>query len=369
MFRTCFLLLAGLLLHATAPLAFAQEVRASISGIVTDPSGSVVPGATITVTSVERNTSTSTVTSDTGNYLLQFLLPGHYRLTAELPGFKKLVRENIVLQVGDKARMDVALEVGGSSESVVVNDAAPLLETETATRGQVITSQQIGDIPNNGRNVFQLVWAVPGVIKTSTYWGSMENYALGNASGVSINGGKQKENETLMDGTIDTVANRDVNFQPPLESVKEFKVNTGIFDAAHGRTGGGVTTIITKSGTNAFHGSLYEFNKTDALGANPWVLNYLGEPKPHFVNNTFGFEVDGPVYLPKLFDGRNKVFFMVAYEGLQERSAGGDSTIVPTDATRAGDFSALSSTIYDPLTTRTVGGQIVRDPFPGDRKS
>ena len=129
------------------------------------------------------------------------------------------------------------------------------------------------------------------------------------------------------------------------------------------------TTIISKSGTNAFHGSLYEFNKNDALGANPWVLNYLGEPKPHFVNNTFGFEVDGPVYIPKLFDGRNRVFFMVAYEGLQERSAGGDSTVVPTDAMREGDFSTLGREVYDPLTTQTVGGQIVRDAFPGNRIS
>jgi hypothetical protein len=348
----------------TAP---SQEVRASISGLVSDSSGSVVPGVAVTVTSVDRNTTASTVTSDTGNYLVSFLLPGTYRLTAEQPGFKKFVRENILLQIGDKARVDAVLEVGGSSESVVVNDAAPLLETETASRGQVITSQQLVDIPNNGRNVFQLVWAVPGVVKTSTYWGSMENYALGNASGVSINGGKQKENETLLDGTANTVANRDVNFQPPLESVKEFKVNTGIYDAQHGRTGGGVTTIITKSGTNGFHGSLYEFNKNDALGANPWVLNYLGEPKPHFINNTFGFEVDGPLYIPKLFDGRNKVFFMVAYEGLRERSAGGDSTVVPTDAMRSGDFSGLGRTLYDPLTTQTVNGQTVREAFPGNR--
>jgi hypothetical protein len=366
--RTRSLLLYVCVVTLAVP-APAQDVRASISGIVTDASGSVVPGATVTATSVERNTTSSTVTSETGNYLVQFLLPGTYRITAELSGFKKFVRENILLQIGDRARIDIALAVGGSSESVVVSEASALLETETGSRGHVITSQQIVDLPNNGRNVFQLVWAVPGVIKTSTYWGSMENYAVGNASGASINGGKQKENETLLDGTTDTVANRDVNFQPPLESVKEFKVNTGLYDAQHGRTGGGVTTIISKSGTNAFHGSVYEFNKNDALGANPWVLNYLGEPKPHFINNTFGFEVDGPIYIPKLFDGRNRVFFMVAYEGLQERSAGGDSTVVPTDAMRAGDFSALGRTIYDPLTTQTVGGQIVRDPIPGNRIS
>jgi hypothetical protein len=345
----------------------AQEIRASISGIIRDPSGSVVPGVTVTVTSVERNTSLSTVSEDTGNYLISFLLPGTYRLATELPGFKRFIRENILLQVGDKARIDVTLEVGEVSDSVVVEQKSQLLETETATRGHVITSQQIADLPNNGRNVFQLVWAVPGVIKASTYWGSMENYALGNATSVSINGGKVRENETLLDGTTDTVANRDVNFQPPLESVREFKVNTGTYDAQYGRTGGGVTTIHSKSGTNAFHGSVYEFNKMDALGANPWVLNYLKQPRPHFINNTFGFEVDGPVYVPKLFDGRNKVFFMVAYEGLQERSSGGDSALVPTDAMRNGDFSAVPVTIFDPLTTKTVDGRIVREAFAGNK--
>src|SRR5262245_18335774 len=146
------------------PAASAQEVRGSISGIVTDSAGSLVPGVEIAVTRIEGNTSASTVTSDTGNYLDQFLLPATYSVTAELSGFKRFVRENILLQVGDRVRIDIALEVGGSSESVVVNEAASLLETETASRGQVITSQQISDIPNNGRNVFQLVWAVPGVV-------------------------------------------------------------------------------------------------------------------------------------------------------------------------------------------------------------
>src|SRR5262245_41658992 len=142
MHRAFALLLFGCVVTLAVP-ASAQDVRASISGIVTDASGSVVPGATVTAPSVERNTTSSTVTSETGNYLVQFLLPGTYRITAELSGFKKLVRENILLQIGDRARIDIALAVGGSSESVVVSEAAALLETETGSRGHVITSQQI----------------------------------------------------------------------------------------------------------------------------------------------------------------------------------------------------------------------------------
>ncbi len=359
--------IASALLFGLAPFAPAQEIRGTLSGQVTDASGSAVPHAKVVATNSVTNVSGRAATNDVGWYVINFLLPGKYTLTVEANSFKKFVRENILLEVGDKIGLDASLQVGEVSDSVTVNAEIPLLETETASRGQVITGQQVAALPNNGRNVFQLVWAVPGVIKTGGYWGSMENYALGNATGASINGGKRRENETLLDGATNTLGNRDVNFQPIIDAVQEFKVNTGVYDAAYGRTGGGVTVLSTKSGTNAFHGSVWEYHKNDALAATPWVLNSLGESKPHFLNNTFGFQVGGPVYVPKLLDGRNRLFFMAAYEGLRERSAGGDSAIVPTAAMRSGDFSALPITLYDPLTTRTVNGQIVRDAFPGNR--
>jgi len=344
-----------------------QEIRATLSGQVNDASGSAVPNAKVAVINTGTNVASPATTNDVGRYVVNFLIPGKYKLEIEANGFKKFVRENIQLEVGDKIGIDASLQVGEMSDSVTVSDEVPLLETESGSRGQVITGQQLVDLPNNGRNAFQLVWAVPGVIKTGGYWGSMENYALGNATGASINGGKRRENETLLDGATNTLGNRDVNFQPILDAVQEFKVNTGVYDAAYGRTGGGVTVLSTRSGSNAFHGSIWEYHKNAALAATPWVLNSLGESKPHFLNNTFGFQVGGPVYVPKVVDGRNKLFFMVAYEGLRERSSGGDSAIVPTAAMRSGDFSALPVTIYDPLTTRTVGGQNVRDPFPGNR--
>ncbi|MCI0423199.1 MAG: TonB-dependent receptor, partial [Acidobacteria bacterium] len=358
----------GLLLLAFLPMTTsAQDIRATLSGQVTDASGSSVPNAKVTVTNTATNVLSPATTNDVGRYVVNFLLPGRYKLEVEANGFKKFVRENIQLEVGDKVGIDVNLQIGEISDSVTVSEEIPLLETESASRGQVITGQQVVDLPNNGRNTFQLVWAVPGVIKTGGYWGSMENYALGNATGASINGGKTRENETLLDGATNTLNNRDVNFQPILDAVQEFKVNTGVYDAAYGRTGGGVTVLSTKSGTNAFHGSAWQYHKNDALAANPWVLNSIGEPKPHFINNTFGFQVGGPVYVPKVLDGKNRLFFMVAYEGLRERSSGGDSAIVPTAAMRSGDFSGLPVTIYDPLTTRTINGQIVRDPFPENR--
>jgi len=357
-----------LLLILTSPVVlFSQDIRATLSGQITDASGSAVPNAKVAVINTGTSVASPATTNGVGRYVVNFLIPGRYKLEVETNGFKKFVRENIQLEVGDKVGIDIRLQVGEMSDSVTVSDEIPLLETETASRGQVVTGQQLADLPNNGRNAFQLVWAVPGVIKTGGYWGSMENYALGNATGASINGGKRRENETLLDGATNTLGNRDVNFQPILDAVEEFKVNTGVYDAAYGRTGGGVTVLSTRSGSNAFHGSIWEYHKNAALAATPWVLNSLGENKPHFINNTFGFQVGGPVYLPKILDGRNKLFFMMAYEGLRERSSGEDSTIVPTAAMRSGDFSGLPVTIYDPTTTRTVNGQNVRDPFLGNR--
>ncbi|HEU0140944.1 MAG TPA: TonB-dependent receptor [Bryobacteraceae bacterium] len=345
----------------------AQELRASVSGTVMDPSASPIPNAKVSVRNLDTNVVTDTVTNEVGRYTLLFLQPGRYALSVEASGFKRYSNENVVLGTSDRVSLDVPLEVGQITESVTVTAESTLLQTETASAGSLVTTSQVRDIPNNGRNVYQLVWAAPGVIKNSRYWGSMENYALGNSTGVSINGGIRRENETVMDGVTNTQPNRDVNFQPPLESVAEMKVQVSNYDASYGRFGGGVVAITTKSGTNSLHGSLYEFNKVAALAANPWVYNFYGEPKPHFVNNTFGFQVDGPIYLPRIFDGRNRLFFMVAYEGLRERSSGGDATVLPTQGMRSGDFSGLPVTIYDPLTTRSEGGRFVRDPFPGNR--
>ncbi len=366
-------LAAGVLL-AWQPLR-GQELRASLTGQVTDPTGAAVPGAKVVAVNDQTNLSSETETNEAGRYTILFLQPGRYSLSVEASGFKKFVRQDVVLGTSDRLGVDVALEVGQLADSITVTGETSLLETETASRGSLVTTRQIMDIPNNGRNIYQLVWAAPGVIKASRYWGSMENYALGNSTGVTINGGIRSENETVMDGVTNTQPNRDVNFQPPVESVAEMKVQTSNYDATYGRFGGGVVAITTKSGTNFFHGSLYEFNKLDDTAANPWVLNFYRaqDPtlrKPHFINNTFGFQVDGPIYVPKLFNGRDRLFFMVSYEGLRERSSGGDATVVPTQAMRQGDFSGFlppANQIYDPLTTRPEGSRFVREPFAGKR--
>jgi hypothetical protein len=355
-------------------LAWAQEDRAAISGQITDPSGSAVPNAAVTARNLERNTSSNVVSSDTGRYQVGFLLPGRYVLIVEAPGFKKYVREDIELAVAEKLGLDVGLEVGAIADSVTVTGEVGLLETESASRGQVITRRELADLPNQGRSVFQLVWAIAGVTRTGTGWGSMSPQGVANATGFSLNGSRPGENEVLLDSVSDVHGGRQVKNIPSLETVQEFKVVTNPYDAQYGRTGGGVITFTTKSGTNDVHGVAWEFFANNKLNANSFQNNRAGNPRPQSNVNVFGFEVDGPVYIPKLVHGRNKLFFLFSYEGWRSRGTDLQSFTLPLNEQRAGDFSGLFAAngrlvaIYDPLTTKPDGrGGFVREPFEGNR--
>ncbi|MGH9754851.1 MAG: carboxypeptidase-like regulatory domain-containing protein [Blastocatellia bacterium] len=338
--------------------ALAQEFRATISGDVVDESGSPVEGAKVVVTNIEKNTTTETITNSSGRYVVQFLPPGKYQVAVEKSGFKKFVRGEIVLSAADRIAIDVKLEVGAVTENTQVTAVTPLLQTETASRTATIENRMLENIPTSGRNLYQLQYTLPGVIKNSTYWGSMELYAFGNVNNVSISGGRSGENETLIDGVANTHADRGVTLVPSLNSTQEFTIHTNTYDAQFGRVGGGVTSITLKSGTNALHGQLFEFFKNEKLNANDWIANKNNEARTKYWNNTFGFEVDGPVYIPKLFDGRNRAFFMISLEGLRERQEQPLVTSLPTAEMLRGDFSKLTDnagnliTIYDPLTTR-----------------
>jgi hypothetical protein len=317
--------------------ALGQEFRASIAGQVTDTTGSIIPGASVVVTSLERNTASQTVTNSAGRYLVQFLLPGHYSVTAEKSGFKKSLHGGIALEAADHLALDISLEVGDLTQSVTVSTEAPLLETETASRAGTIENRVLENVPTNGRNLFSLQYTLPGVIKQSTYWGSMELWAYSDVNGVSINGGRSGENETLLDGLADTNGNRSVAIMPALSATQEVAVQSNIYDAQFGRFGGGVTSISVKSGTNRPHGELYEFLKNLKLDATEWVLNALNTPRTRFQNNTFGFETDGPVYIPKLVDGRNRVFYMFSYEGSREHLQSSAIRTLPTAPMLQGD--------------------------------
>ena len=352
-----------------------QEFRATLSGEITDPAGAAVAGAKITATDVDRNTAVSEITNHLGRYVIPYLAPGNYKVTVDKAGFRTLVRDGIRLSSGDHPDLDFKLEVGAVNETITVSGESPQLQTENASRSALIENRALETIPTNGRNLYQLQYTLPGVIKASTYWGSMELYASGNINAVAISGGRQGENETLLEGTTDTRPDRGIAFAPSLNATQEFTVLTNNYDAQYGRVGGGVTSIVLKSGTNLPHGQLFEFLKNEKLNANDWIANKNGLSRVPFKQSTFGFEFDGPVYIPKLLDGRNRLFYMISLEGLREHNPGGQITTLPDANQLQGDFSGLRNAagnqvnLYDPTTT-TLGADgktYVRQPFAGNR--
>ncbi|MBI2684840.1 MAG: carboxypeptidase regulatory-like domain-containing protein [Acidobacteria bacterium] len=368
------MLRTGLSLLFACGLLVGQEFRANISGTVTDPTGAPVAGARVEAISVERMVRYDAVSNDAGIYLIRFLPPGKYSVTVQKEGFKRAQRDGLEAQGADRLGLDIRLEVGGVTESVTVTGETPLLATETASRSVTLEQKYVDDLPTSGRNVYQLLFSQPGVIKTSRYWGSFELYAFGNINSVSINGGRSGENETLIDGVSSVRGSRSASFAPALNAIQEVAVQTNSYDASYGRFGGGVTSIVLRTGTNQFHGQLYEFLKNDNLNSNGYSANAANVARPEFKNNTFGFTVDGPVFIPKLLNGKNKLFWMLSLEALRERNPQIQLWTVPTAAERRGDYSAIVDssrrpiTIYDPLTTRANpnGAGYIRSPFAGN---
>ena len=371
-------LLSALLVLACVPLAYSQEVRASIMGNVADSTGAAVVGAVVQATNLNTNQVTTANTSDTGNYVTPFLAPGRYGLTIEAKGFKKYVRENIVLQAQDKARVDVKLEVGEVTTSVTVSESVSQLQTETASRSQVLASEIVASLPTQGRNPFQIAWAASGIIKSGS-WRYLRSIDIGGTTGVSINGGRESMNEVLLDGISNVRAEWTVISIPTTESVQEFKVQASTYDAQYGRTSGGVITIVTKGGGNDFHGTAFEYFQNGKMNANQSELNapatvagvfYPNGRKPPNHINQFGIQASGPIIIPKLFNGKNRVFWMLSWESMRQRSADPDVKTFPIPEIRGGDFSQLYNAagaqvlIYDPFSTQADGK---RTPLSGNR--
>ncbi|MBI5283050.1 MAG: TonB-dependent receptor [Candidatus Solibacter usitatus] len=365
-------------LAALIPCAQAQEVRATIVGAVTDSSDAAVPGATVKVTNLERNTTVTVESNASGSFITPFLTPGTYRLEIEAKGFQKYVRDNMTLQAQERARLDVKLTLGELTQSVMVTGSATQLETETASRSQVVASEIIANLPTQGRNPFQIAWAASGVVKSGA-WRYLRSFDIAGTTGISINGGREGQNEVLLDGISNVRAEWTVISIPTTESVQEFKVQASTFDAQYGRTSGGVITIVTKGGGNAFHGTAFEYFQNDKLNANQSELNQpatvagvfypKGRKPPNHINQ-FGAMGSGPIIIPKLFNGRNRVFWMLSWESMRQRSADPDVKTFPIPEIRGGDFSQLFNAagqqvlIYDPTTTIADG---TRTPFAGNR--
>jgi len=348
----------------------AQEFRSTLSGRILDAQGAVVPGARVVATQVETSANYQTVADNDGLYTLPFLPPGDYRLTAEHTGFKRYVREGIRVSTNERIPIDITLEVGQVTETVNVTAEATLLETATASSGQVISSRQIANMPMNGRTPLVLAQLAFGVVPSSDprFYRPFDNAG---PSTFSMGGAPARTNELLIDGAPDGTQNNRVAYNPPVDAVDEVKVETFQADAAYGHTGGGTVNIVLKSGTNSFHGVLYEFNQVSNLAANQFFNNRLGQPRPTTRFNQYGINLGGPVILPKLVDGRNRLFFQFSYEWVSDALPTPTTSTVPTEAQRSGDLSSFlrvgaNYQIYDPLTGVREGDRVRRGVFPNN---
>ena len=357
-----------------APSLFAQEFRATVAGHVLDSSGASVAGVTVQVLNIETNEIATAVTNSAGVYTVPFLKPATYRISVETSGFKKFVRDNVVLNVGQVAGIDIALEVGAMTETMTVTAESPLLETEKADRGLVIDSKQITELPLNARNPFMLSILSAGVNFNGNpiYQRPFDNGAIADWS---INGGLDRKNEFLLDGAPNNAqaGGNNLAYVPPVDSVAEFKIQTNSFDAQYGKTAGGVVNVSLKSGTNALHGTLYEFLRRNPLDANSFQNNARGVARSGHFLDQYGGAIGGPIFIPKLYNGKNKSFFFFNYEGYREGTPTPLNLSIPQPEFFSGDFSKLVDsqgrkvTIYDPSTGRVdANGNFVRDAFPGN---
>jgi hypothetical protein len=356
----------ALLCAASLPAA-AQDFRGQITGRITDASAGRLPGVTVTVTNAATNVATTTTTNGDGEFTVPYLTPGTYTVTAELSGFKKLVRPNVEVRVADKLSLDFSLEVGKMEETVSVTAQAPLLETGSGSTGQVIDEKRISMMPLSDGNPFVLSRLAPGI----AYNGDLKFSRPFDNAGTSgiVTAGATGGNEFTLDGSPNMTSGRRVAFVPPAGAVQEFKVESSSFDAGSGHTGGANVNVTLKSGTNSLTGSAYEYFRSEKLAQTDFFLKRSSQPKPKLGYQRPGGTIGGPVVIPGMYDGHNRTFFFGAVEWLPDRFPEPITDTVPTQAMRNGDFSALLAQgiiIYDPLTAQTVGSRVVRQPFTGN---
>ena len=370
------LLLALVLAMIAASSICAQETRGTIRGTVTDPNGQAVPNATVHVVDPARGTSVDLTTNGEGYYQATFLQPSTYQVIVEAPGFKKTIRDKVLVQISAAVQVDVPLEVGGTQETVNVTADIPQLNTEDASLGHVVDQRRIAELPLVHGDPYTLIGLSPGAVSTGDPRLDRP-FEPTHIVGFAIDGTGGNRMDLTIDGVASTAtanANEVIaSYVPPSDIVQEFKVQTATFDAQFGNTEGAVTSISIKSGTNTFHGSTYLYTEPGGSAANDFFGNARGEGRPDTFSNRFGGYLSGPVRFPWVYNGKDKTFFLFGFEGIRDsrpRFDAGNGPWVPTAALASGDFSeflcpatstqkqcadAKLTNIYDPL-TRTNGG-------------
>lgn len=325
-----------LLLLLVPGALFAQTPTASVVGRVSDPTGALLPGALIRITNLSTNQISSGVANNEGDYTVPYLNPGRYTMEASAAGFRDYKHAEFALEVGQSLRLDLKMELGSASESITVSDTPPALNTESGSRGDVTSNAELTEIPLSGRNFSDLVFLTGGVAPKGE----------DGDGAYAINGARADNVGFLVDGMNNTQRrNTGAIVSPPLEGVQEFKIITSGFSAEYGRYAGGVLSVVTKSGGNRVRGSLYEFIRNDVLDAR----NFFAVDKARLRQNQFGATLSGPVRLPKLYNGRDKTFFLVSWESLRAVSGTTQRGIVPSPQMLQGDFSQVTDAFGKPL--------------------
>jgi len=387
--RICAILSIFLSLPA---VCFAQS-RASITGRIMDQQDAVIPGAAVTVKSLQTGVTTRVITNQTGYYEADFLDPGTYSIQAEAPGFKSMLRSSVELETGDRLAIDLKLEVGMANQSVEVTAERPVVDTTSAAGDRVLDDREIAQLPYTTMNPFSLQAITPGVVFTGSPGIARVFDNAGTASyggyGLVAGGGIVAGDEFLLDGAPVTGTNGGrAGFVPSSQAVGEMRVETSPFDASLGHTGGIFVSATTKGGTNTYHGSGFDQVQNYRWNATPFFTREAykaglanGTIKPGTPEQSSGklsqpgFDIGGPVRIPKLLNGKNKLFFYFEYDKITNIQANPNTPnyTMPTAAERTGDFSALLSVpnasnyiIYDPRSGSTVNGHVTRTPLPGN---
>ncbi len=383
--RMCLPAFAGLYLIAST--VHAQVDSGAILGQVSDPSGAPIPGAILTLVSEDTGLTSTMPTDSRGAYSFSPVRIGSYTLTVERQGFSKITQHHLKVNIQQEALVNFSLQIGQVDQTITVADVVPVLQTQDASVGQVIDARPIRDLPLNGRNYTFLAQLAAGVT-----FGQKDTRGEDSNGRFSANGTRPTQNNYLLDGidnnsSINSRQNgKDFVVLTPVDGLAEFKVQTNNYNAQFGRAAGAVLNATVKSGTNQLHGDAWEFLRNDKVDATDFFINAAGKPISEFRRNQFGFTQGGPVYLPHLYDGRNRTFFFVDYEGTRIRQGVTDVSTVPTlsekqsgytnfqdlianqsgKRTDASGASYASGTIFDPATTRALGNSFIRDPFPSN---
>jgi hypothetical protein len=380
-------LLAALLAGLAAPNLLAQVDTGTVLGLVTDASGASIPRAKVTLNNEGTGLTATTVTDEKGNYLFPTVKVGVYSVSAEKDGFARSIRTHLNLNIQQQALVTFSLAPGSVEQTLTVSGGSELLQTQEASVGQVMETRTIRDLPLNGRNYIFLAQLSAGVT-----FGQKDSRGENSNGRFSANGIRPTQNNYLLDGMdnnssiVSRQNGKDYVLLTPVDAVSEFKVQTNNYSAEFGRAAGAVLNATVKSGTNGFHGDIWEFMRNDKLDAADFFINAAGQPVAEYRRNQFGFTQGGPVVIPQLYHGRNRTFFFVDYEGTRIRQGNPRTSTVPTAAQKASGYSNFSDllafqsgtrsdllnrsfasgTIFDPATTRAVTGGYVRDPFAGN---